>query len=439
VLRTILATALLMLASEGASAFSITNITASANDGNVPANTRDGNLTTRWSADGNPQWIKYQFAATTAISAVIINFYKGNERVSNFDILVSNDDITYTPVLTGAASGGTTLNAQTFTFPSPVQCRYIEYLGHGNSVNTWNSLVEVNFTESSLLQASPATLAFGSAAGNQTLTVTANVAWTATDDAAWLTLTPASGTNNGAITVAATANSGAARSGTITLTGGGLSRTVGVTQAGTAASLTASPSSLAFASTAASQTLTITANVAWTTTDDQTWITVSPASGSNNGTATVTVTQNTGSTTRNGTVTVTGGGITASVPVSQSGTSTSSFLPLSGGTMTGNIGFTGGAGITGAGVISANEIRIGAWSMKTPDYVFAPDYPLAPLKDVKNFIEANHHLPGVPSAAQMAQGDVNLAEINMILLRKVEELTLYMLEQQKEIERLKAR
>lgn len=81
--------------------------------------------------------------------------------------------------------------------------------------------------------------------------------------------------------------------------------------------LTVSPSSMSVGSSASTQSATITSNVSWTVTDNQTWITVSPTSGTNNGTIGVSVTQNTG-TARSGTVTITGGGLTRTINVSQS-------------------------------------------------------------------------------------------------------------------------
>jgi endoglucanase len=84
--------------------------------------------------------------------------------------------------------------------------------------------------------------------------------------------------------------------------------------------LTVSTSSLSLGAGAGSTTFSITSNVAWTTTDNQSWITVTPASGSNNATATVAVTANTGTAARSGTVTVAGGSITRTITVNQSGT-----------------------------------------------------------------------------------------------------------------------
>lgn len=73
-----------------------------------------------------------------------------------------------------------------------------------------------------------------------------------------------------------------------------------------------------------------------------------------------------------------------------------------------------------------------------PDYVFKKDYELMPLNQVEEFISTNNHLPGIPSAQQVGTEGVNLLEMNIKLLQKVEELTLYIINQQKEIENLKS-
>jgi hypothetical protein len=73
-----------------------------------------------------------------------------------------------------------------------------------------------------------------------------------------------------------------------------------------------------------------------------------------------------------------------------------------------------------------------------PDYVFAPGYKLMPLDDLEAFIKRENHLPNVPSAEELV-GPISLNNMQMRLLEKVEELTLYTLEQQKTIEDLESR
>ena len=88
----------------------------------------------------------------------------------------------------------------------------------------------------SVLSVTPETLSFGPAAASTFVALTANVNWTVTDNATWLTVSPATGANNGSFSVSATDNTGAARSGTVTVTGGNLTRTIAVMQSGTAVS-----------------------------------------------------------------------------------------------------------------------------------------------------------------------------------------------------------
>ena len=67
------------------------------------------------------------------------------------------------------------------------------------------------------------------------------------------------------------------------------------------------------------------------------------------------------------------------------------------------------------------------------DFVFEKDYDLPTLTEVEQFIQANKHLPGVPSTKEVQQNGLNLGDNQAILLQKIEELTLYMIEQNKKI------
>jgi hypothetical protein len=72
------------------------------------------------------------------------------------------------------------------------------------------------------------------------------------------------------------------------------------------------------------------------------------------------------------------------------------------------------------------------------DYVFDEDYQLMNLKDVENFVQANKHLPAIPSASEMEENGMNVAEMNNLLLQKVEELTLYIIELEKRIDEIES-
>jgi hypothetical protein len=74
-----------------------------------------------------------------------------------------------------------------------------------------------------------------------------------------------------------------------------------------------------------------------------------------------------------------------------------------------------------------------------PDYVFEPDYELRPLADLEAFLKSHKHLPGVPSASEFSANGINVRDMNYALLKKVEELVLYTLQQQKTIDRLEQR
>jgi hypothetical protein len=121
-------------------------VTASTNDGNVPGNAVDNDLATRWSANGDGQWLRFDLGTTRTLARVKIAFYNGNVRSSSFDLQTSSDGSNWSNVLTGADSNGTTSNEETFDVAA-TPARYVRYLGHGNSVNLWNSLSEVSLFE----------------------------------------------------------------------------------------------------------------------------------------------------------------------------------------------------------------------------------------------------------------------------------------------------
>lgn len=115
---------------------------ASGDDGNIAANVLDNNLATRWSASGDGQWIAFCQGAAVNISGVQIAFYSGNIRQSIFDVQLSQDGSNWINALTGVRSSGTSLNLETFTFTAQ-SAKYLRVLGHGNTVNAWNSYTEV--------------------------------------------------------------------------------------------------------------------------------------------------------------------------------------------------------------------------------------------------------------------------------------------------------
>lgn len=121
-------------------------------------------------------------------------------------------------------------------------------------------------------------------------------------------------------------------------------------------SLSISPTSASLGAGAASQAVAVTANVSWTATDDQSWLSESPASGSNNGSFSINATANTGTASRSGTVSVSGGGITRTVAVTQAGQSTTSTVyQLENGTVGGGTVLeSSNAGFNGTGYVNSS-------------------------------------------------------------------------------------
>ncbi len=90
------------------------------------------------------------------------------------------------------------------------------------------------------------------------------------------------------------------------------------------------------------------------------------------------------------------------------------------------------------GKIICEEVKVkdsGSW----PDFVFLAGYDLMPLPDVERYIAEHQHLPGVPSAEEVAADGQSLGETQALLLQKIEELTLYVIEMDRENQVLKTR
>jgi hypothetical protein len=91
------------------------------------------------------------------------------------------------------------------------------------------------------------------------------------------------------------------------------------------------------------------------------------------------------------------------------------------------------------GTVYSTEVKVDLAAGQGPDYVFEPTYDLKPLAEIETYIKENKHLPEVPSAKEMEANGVQLGEMNMLLLKKIEELTLYVIELKNQNEELKNR
>lgn len=105
----------------------------------------------------------------------------------------------------------------------------------------------------------------------------------------------------------------------------------------------------------------------------------------------------------------------------------------------GNIGFgtlNPTEKLTVAGKIGAREIKVS--TNAGADFVFEPDYKLSDLTELEKFVKTNKHLPEIPTAKEMIENGINLGELNIKLLQKVEELTLHLIEKDKQMSTLQA-
>ena len=90
--------------------------------------------------------------------------------------------------------------------------------------------------------------------------------------------------------------------------------------------------------------------------------------------------------------------------------------------------------VNGSVIATSVTVKLNsAW----PDYVFQRDYQLPSLQEVKAYIDQNQHLPEIPSEQQIAKEGLNLGEMNKLLMKKVEELTLYLIEKDNELKEQK--
>jgi hypothetical protein len=118
-------------------------LTASTNDGNLPGNAVDNSLVTRWSGNGDGQWLRFDLGSVRTVSIVRIAVYNGNSRQNRFDLERSNDGSTWTAVLTNALTSGTTTQEEPHDF-ADFDARYVRYVGHGSTAGTFNSVTEVS-------------------------------------------------------------------------------------------------------------------------------------------------------------------------------------------------------------------------------------------------------------------------------------------------------
>lgn len=180
------------------------------------------------------------------------------------------------------------------------------------------------------LSPDPVEVASGSGSAAFNIGTTSFTSWSVSENSNWFDVSPSSGSGDQVVTISYEENtSTSARSGKITVSSSGIdSKSITVTQSGLSPALAISPENQDVGPEAGSTTFAVSSNISWTASDDAGWLTISPTSGSNNGTLTVNFTENTSGSGRTGTVTVTGNDVgSQSVTITQSGNPTLSVSP----------------------------------------------------------------------------------------------------------------
>ena len=158
----------------------------------------------------------------------------------------------------------------------------------------------------------PSSLSESSTSGTDVIFVTSNISWSASSNESWLTITSGNnGSDNGTVNVSFTANTGSSRSAIITVSASGVtSQTVNVTQDAGPSTLSVSPSTLEIgAGSGSTANFNITSNTSWSVSSNQTWITASSSSGSDNTSITLTASSNPTNQARSVTITVSASGV----------------------------------------------------------------------------------------------------------------------------------
>lgn len=116
---------------------------ASSNDGHLPTFTLDNSLdpNSRWSAQGDGQWITYDIGSIKTLAHINIAFHQGDIRKTNIEIKTSTDQASWKTAFSGY-SPSSTLGFQRFDLKAS-QGRFVRIIGHGNTNNNWNSITEV--------------------------------------------------------------------------------------------------------------------------------------------------------------------------------------------------------------------------------------------------------------------------------------------------------
>lgn len=117
-------------------------VVGSADDGNLPSHAIDGDPQTRWSAEGDGQWIGVDLGADGPVSQVQLAWYRGDSRRTSFDIQVASSRSARWRTVHSAESSGTSAGLESYSFET-VRARFLRVVGHGSTASAWNSLSEL--------------------------------------------------------------------------------------------------------------------------------------------------------------------------------------------------------------------------------------------------------------------------------------------------------
>jgi len=199
---------------------------------------------------------------------------------------------------------------------SPATCNDIYFYSDNHAIVS--GIEPLNLIEC-LLSADRYSLQIPSSGGQQQIAVSSNTAWTASSGADWLSVTPGSANNNGAITLVAAPNPDfLGRTAVVTIKGCDISRSITIVQDGTCL-LTISLSEIEFPVSGGSKTGSIVSSGSWMVTGSPSWVTVTPDMGNGDEPLTITAAGNAGFGERSGTITLTGCSVTKSIEVNQQG------------------------------------------------------------------------------------------------------------------------
>ncbi|MDA3816464.1 MAG: discoidin domain-containing protein, partial [Prolixibacteraceae bacterium] len=119
----------------------VSAVASTEQSGNEASNTIDGDLTNRWSGEGDGAYIDLELDGTHEVAFVKVGLYKGDERSSMFDILTSTDGTDFTEALMDITSEISDEEFVIYDFDD-IDAKYVRIVGHGNSGSEWNSFTE---------------------------------------------------------------------------------------------------------------------------------------------------------------------------------------------------------------------------------------------------------------------------------------------------------